>query len=118
MNVSHIKAIAQLGSEQVGRRRLGCTMLSAAFDVILKHCARRCVHRHKAGLSELRAADRQHSGIEIDVRKPEVAGFAETQPGNAQQSEQAIICPWPELTAGISARHLDSGGQEALDVFL
>jgi hypothetical protein len=76
------------------------------------------VHRHQTGLSELRAADRQHSGIEIDVRKPEVAGFAEAQAGNAQQSEQAIICPRPELAAGISAGHLKRCGQEALDVFL
>ena len=118
MNVSHIKAVAQLGSEQIRRRCLGCTMLSAAFEIILEHCARRCVHRHKTGFSELRAADSQHSGIEIDVRKLEVAGFAEAQAGNAQQSEQAIICPWPELAASISARHLKRCGQESLDVFL
>ena len=87
MNVAQIEAIAQLGSEQIRRRCLSCAILSAAFDITLKHCARRCVHRHETGLSELRAADRQHSGIEIDVRKLEVAGFAEAQAGNTQQSE-------------------------------
>jgi hypothetical protein len=76
------------------------------------------VHRHKTGLSELRTADRQHSGIEVDVRKFEITGFTEAQTGNAQQSEQAIICPWPEPAACISARHLKRCGQEALDVVL
>jgi hypothetical protein len=70
------------------------------------------------GICQLRAADRQHRGIEIDVRKLKVASFAEAQAGSAQQSEQAIIRPWPELAAGISARHLERCGQEALDVFL
>src|SRR5271165_4853506 len=40
MNVSHIKAIARLGSEQIRRRRLGCTVPSTAFEIILEHCAR------------------------------------------------------------------------------
>src|SRR5260370_17962798 len=39
MNVSHIKPVAQLGSEKIRRRRLGCTMLSPAFEIILDHCA-------------------------------------------------------------------------------
>jgi tagatose-1,6-bisphosphate aldolase len=76
------------------------------------------VHRHKTGFAEFCTADRQHRGIKINIRKLEVPGFAEAQAGNAQQSEQAIICPWPVLAAGISARHLERGGQEALDVCL
>lgn len=39
MNISDIKAVAQLGSEQIRKRRLGRTMLSAAFEIILEHCA-------------------------------------------------------------------------------
>lgn len=118
MNVSHIEAITPTGCEHIRRRRQSCALSFSAFDKILQYCARRCVHGHETGLSELCAADRQHCGIEINVRKLEVPGFAKAQAGNAQQSEQAVVCQRPELAAGISARHLKRGGQKTPDVVL
>lgn len=118
MNITYVEAITPIGGEQIRRRRQGCVMSMSAFNQILQHRACCCVHRHETGLSELRAADRQNHGFEIDVRELEVPGLAEAQAGHAEQSEWAVVCQRPEFAAGIMARHLECGGQEPPDVVL
>jgi hypothetical protein len=51
---------------------------------------------HEARLAEFRAADGEHAGIEIEIVYTEIASFAETQAGDAEQSEQPVVGPRAE----------------------
>jgi len=61
------------------------------------------MHRHQPSLAEFSATDSQRLGLEIDILKLEVAGFADTQPRDTQESEQTVVDPGPQLSAFIAA---------------
>ena len=53
---------------------------------------------YQAISAKLGSADGQHPGLQIDVLKLEIARFAETQTGDAEQPKQAMVDPRQERT--------------------
>ena len=57
---------------------------------------------HETRLAEFGVADGQHGGVEIDIVDPEIAGFAEAQARDAEQSEQPMVDPRAEPAPGLA----------------
>jgi len=53
-------------------------MTLPSAEIIGEDLTRGGMHGHQPRLAELRAADGQHRGLEIDIVQLEIAGFAET----------------------------------------
>ena len=77
MNLGTIEPIAPTGNEQVRGHGPPCPMALASGDVIFKHLAGRSMQRHPSVLPELGAANREYSGLQIDILKLEIARFPE-----------------------------------------
>ena len=59
-------------------------MAIASGDVVAEDLTGRGMQRHQTRLAEFGAADRQHSGLEIDILKLKIACFAKAQARNAE----------------------------------
>src|SRR5437867_2498273 len=103
MNISAIQPMAPAGDEQEGGHRALPPMALASAKVIGEHVAGRGMQGHQTGLAEFRAADGQHPGVEVDIVKLEVAGFAEAQPRDTQEPEQTVVDPRAQPPAFIAA---------------
>ena len=57
-------------------------------------------------------------GVEVDIAEFEVARFPHTQPGHAQQAEQAVIDPRQQCAPPITVRHVERGPQQAANLFI
>jgi hypothetical protein len=77
MDVSDIQPIASAGYKEVWRDRLPLKEALASCDVVCKDVATGIVQGHKTGLAELCSADRQDSGLQIDIRKFKIPCFAD-----------------------------------------
>src|SRR5260370_36127117 len=70
------------------------------------------MHRPQPSLADVRAPEGQRRGLEIDILKLEVAGFADTQPRDTQESEQTVVDPGPQFSAFIAAWQCKRGAQQ------
>ena len=111
-DICTVQLMAPAGNEQVGGHRSLPPVVVAATDVLSEHAAGRSMHRHQPSLAELSATDSQRLGLEIDILKLEVAGFADTQPRDTQESEQTVVDPGPQLSAFIAAWQGKRGAQQ------
>jgi len=102
-DICTVQLMAPAGNEQVRGHRSLPPVVVAATDVLSEHAAGRAMHRHQPSLAEFSATDSQRLGLEIDILKLEVAGFADTQPRDTQESEQTVVDPGPQLSAFIAA---------------
>jgi hypothetical protein len=74
------------------------------------------MQRHQPSLAEFGAADGQHRGLEIDIVKLEVAGFAEAQTRNTEEPEQTVVEPRTQPTAFIAVWHGERGAQQVANL--
>ncbi len=86
-------------------------MLLAPGQVLCQHPAGRGVQGHQARLTELGTAHGQHPGLEIDILQLQMTRLAESQTGDAQQPEQAIVDPGKQGTAFVAVRHVERGAK-------
>jgi hypothetical protein len=73
------------------------------------------VHRDQAGLAELGASDREHTGPQIDVLQLEITRFADPQPSDAEEAEQTIVGPPAQLAV---ARQCERRLKQAADLLV
>src|SRR3990172_11704554 len=88
VNISAVQAIAPTGHKHIRGHRPLTPMARASAEVRGEHPAGRRMQRDEASLAELRAADGQHPGLQIDILKLKVAGLAQPQTRNTQEPEQ------------------------------
>jgi hypothetical protein len=78
VNLCVIQPIAPAGDEQISGHGPVCPMALASSDVVCEDFAGRSMQGHQSILTQLGAADRQHTSLQIDILKPEITCF--TQP--------------------------------------
>lgn len=86
-NVRAIQPVAGAGDEQMRGNWSLSPVAVASTDVLGEDLAGRVMQRHQPSLAELGAADGQERCFEIDILNLKVAGFANAQPRDTQESE-------------------------------
>jgi hypothetical protein len=93
MNVCAIQPMPPAGDEHIRRHGPLLPMTLPSAEVFGEHRAGRGMQRHQPSLAELGAADGQHRGLEIDIAKLEVAGFASViQTASLSSLDSAFLC--------------------------
>jgi len=111
VDLSVVEPVSPARDKHVGRHRPPCPMRLAPGQVLCQHLAGRGVQWHQASLTELGTANGQHPGLKIDILQLQVTCLAESQPGDAQQPEQAIVDPGKQGTAFVAVRHVERGAK-------
>ena len=67
--------------------------------VVAQRFRARRVQRHQPGTVELRVADRDDTGGDVDVVAAQADRFAQPHPGHGEQPEQRLVCRRPQRWA-------------------
>ena len=103
--IGAVEWVARSRNEEAGGLA-AAQMTGTARLIVGQDVSSRSVDRHQPRLAELGAAHGEHTGVQVDIVKPQPQRLAHAQAGDAQQTQQCVVSPWPQTRTARQQKRL------------